>query len=843
MIHSRTQRKGFRFGTLLCLACSIAFQIKAVEMPHEEGEVTPSESHQSDFSDKVLIANTINDPSLIGSEAGNMDTSQILESILPYFSYPSVSNAGISGQFRPVVMRGLSPDHMLVLVNGKRRHKAAFLHVNDSVGRGSLGVDFNMIPAVAVERIEVSPEGASASFGSDAVAGVINFQLKEAVGGSFTVHLGTHLTEVTDVSDLLAVDSLGGALVFDTAGDRNPDDGDGNMLSIAGDWGFRLGREGFVHFSAEFRDSEDTDRTGIDSRQQYALLGDGSLDIRELTFNRFSHQHGRAEIEDINFFVNAAYPVASDSELYFFASHGKRKGFNGMDYRRAIDERNITALYPDGFLPQIESNVDDVSLTLGIRGEQFGWQWDVSYTDANNEIDLKLHNSLNVSLGPNSPLEFVVGNNENHQQILNIELERSFDSGLFALPINVIAGFELRKQSYEIERGEPASFLDGGFLNQFGLPAAIGSQGFPGIRPQDEFDEGRDNNALYLNLSAEPSETLKVMLSARYDDYTDAGGQGSAKLALGYEVNRHLSLHASVGNGFRAPDIAQQYYGVRQVIPDTGELLESGIYPVKSEVARALGGSDLEFEQSIDFNFGMDYVVPVSSMLQGLEFSLNLYQINIDDRIVLSDELTGTEVSGFLSAAGLASVNGVRYFHNGIDTRTRGIDFSSRYTLDLASHGELLLSAALNLNSNRVDKVHESTILSSSGLSRFGRREQQQLEKGTPDSRFEISARWQKERMRATLKLTALGKTLVAADSAAQDRTLDSMWLLDLSVRYQATEKISLVFGSNNILDVYPDVAPVGEGVSVFNQIYPFSNYSAYGYNGRRVYASVSTSL
>ncbi len=843
MIHSRMQRKAFHFGTLLCLACSIYPQIEASEVPDNGDEDSTFASRLSAFSNKVLVADTIIDPGSAGSEAGNMDTSEILESILPYFSYPPVSNAGLSAQFRPVIMRGLSPDHTLVLVNGKRRHKAALLHINNIVGRGALGVDFNMIPAVAVERIEVSPEGASASFGSDAVAGVVNFQLKEDTGGSFAVHLGTHLTEVTDVPDLLEVGSTNGALLFDAAGDRNPDDGDGNVLSVAGDWGFRLGREGFVHFSAEFRDSEDTDRTGFDTRQQYALLGDGSFDIRELTFDRFSHQHGSAEIEDINFFVNAAYPVTSDVEVYFFGSHGKRKALNGLDYRRALDERNVTDLYPDGFLPRIESNVDDVSVTLGFRGEKLGWQWDLSYTDANNEIDLKLHDSLNVSLGSNSPLEFGVGNNENHQQIFNIELQRSFDGGLLAFPINVLAGFELSKQSYEIERGEPASFLDGGFLNQLGQPGAIGSQGFPGIRPVDEFDEGRDNIALYVNLGAEPSASLRLMFSARYDDYSDTGGQGSLKLALGYAFNRQLSLHASVGNGFRAPDIAQQYYRASQSILDTGLLLESGIYPVQSAIATTLGSTKLDFEQSLDFNFGLDFVVPEESLAEGLELSLNIYQISIDDRIVLSDELAGAGVSSLLTAAGITSVTGVRYFHNGVDTRTRGLDLSSRYTLDMATHGALLLSAVLNFNSNKVEKVHESTILSSSGANRFGRREQKQLEKGVPDSRLMLSAQWQKERMRATVKLTALGKTVVAADDAVQDRKLGAMWLLDLSVRYQATETISLVVGSNNVLDVYPDVLPVGAQSSVFDQIYPFSNYSAHGYNGRRVYASVSTSF
>ena len=830
MIHSRLQRIALLLGTLLCFST----QASESEQPSEV---------ESSVSSRVLALEQVDNFSQAGIEAGKVDINETLSSLLPYFSYPPVSNAGLSGQFRPLMMRGLSPDHTIVLVNGKRRHSAALLHVNDTVGRGALAVDLNMIPAVAVESVEISREGASATFGSDAIAGVVNFRLKESLGGSFRVSLGTHITEVTDVADLLEVDSSGNQLLFNTSGDRNPDDGDGNVLTIAGDWGFRLGRSGFVHFSAELRDSEDTDRTGFDARQQYATLEDGTLDIREQTFNRFSHQHGSAEIEDINFFINAGYPMMRNIDLYFFGSHGKRKATSAMGYRRALDARNLVAVYPDGFLPVLESNVDDISVTLGFRGETFGWQWDLSYTDANNEIDLKLEDSLNVSLGLGSPLVFAVGNNENHQQLFNVDLSRSYEGGLLPTPIDVVVGLEFRKESYEIERGDPASFINGGFENDFDQAGAIGSQGFPGIRPQDEFDEGRDSSALYINLSSAVGENLGLMLSARYDDYSDVGGQASVKIAARYQIGDALSLHASIGNGFRAPDLAQQFYRVTQSVAGVGVMLDNGIYSVESDVAVALGSRTLKVEESIDINLGVDYVLPSSSALHGLEFSLNFYRINIDDRIVLSDELAGPEIIALLQDAGIATVDNVRYFHNGVDTRTQGLDLSSRYAINLARHGQLKLQVALNYNTNRVDKVLEASVLSSSGLSRFDRRAQKQLEKGVSESRLILSAEWQKERMRATLRFSGFGSTTLAAESADLDQKLDALWLLDLFFRYQATEKLSLVIGSNNVLDTYPDVAPLGEEFSEFNRIYPFSNYSPYGYNGRLVYASVTTTF
>jgi len=837
LIYFRMQRMAFLVVALCYFSAAQGLELQTPEN---------LEQKQQRFSSRVVTIKQLDafsdagpDAGIeAGIESGNADTNQILNSLLPSFSYPAVSNAGLSGQFRPLILRGLSSDHTMVLVNGKRRHSSALLHINDSFGRGSMGVDLNMIPAVAVENVELSLEGASSSFGSDAIAGVINFQLKESMGGSFNVHLGTHITEVTGVSDLLEVGRSGSQLLFNASGDRNPDDGDGNLLSISGDWGFRLGTSGFVHLSAELRDSEGTDRTGFDTRQQYVSLNDGSLDLREQTFDRFSHQHGTAEIEDINFLLNAGYPITGEVDLYFFGSHGKRKATSAMNYLRALDAGNLVGVYPDGFLPVVESNVDDISVTLGFRGEHLGWQWDLSYTDANNEIDLKLHESLNTSLGPNTPLEFSVGNNEGHQQVFILDLFRHFESNFLPAPIEIGVGMEFRKQSYEIERGEPASFVNGGFANDLGQAGAIGSQGFLGIRPQDEFDEGRDNSALFTNLSSALSEKLRLTVSARYDNYSDVGGQASVKFASRYEYDQQLSLHASIGTGFRAPDIAQQFYQATQSVIDAGIILDNGIYPVESEVATALGSSALKMEQSFDINFGLDYVMPSSSALPGLEFSINFYQIDIDDRIVLSDELSGPDIPALLQNTGIVA-NSVRYFHNGVDTRTQGLDLSSRYTIDLEQHGQLNLSVALNHNTNRVTKVHTTPALP--GQSRFGRKAQKQLERGVPEDRIILSARWTKERMRATLRLSGYGSTIVAAELGDQDRKLDALWLLDLFFRYQASEKISLVIGSNNVLDTYPDVAPVGTGTSQFNQIYPFSNYSPIGYNGRLIYASVTT--
>ncbi|MBV1905411.1 MAG: TonB-dependent receptor [Pseudomonadales bacterium] len=824
---------------------SIAFFVVVLMNSHAEisanDEVAKTplvKSKDSTSSTKVLSESLLKNTRLreLGN-AGYANSTQILSTLLPYFHSPQVSGTGVSDHFQPPIFRALAPDHYLVLVNGKRRHSAAQLHVNDMAGSGSQSVDLNMIPAVAIEYVEISRQGASARYGSEAISGVMNFKLKEGKGGSFSAHLGTHITEVTDVPDLLSVTQAGGQLIFLSSGDRNPDDGDGNTLTLAGDWGFTLGTSGFVHFSAEYRDREATDRTGFDPRQQFPSPGPGLLDIREQTFDRFSHRHGQADIEDFNFFVNAAYPLSDQTELYFFGSHGKRKGRSGLDYLRALDARNLTNIYPHGTLPLVESDVDDISVTLGTRSQLFGWHLDVSYTDANNEIDLFLENSLNPSLGVNSPLKFSVGNNENHQQVFNVDISRTIEPGLLTVPVSLFAGIEYRLQSYEIERGESASFINGGFNNEAGLPGATGSQGLHGIRPQDEFDEGRENKSVYLRLVTDLSEALGVAISTRYDDYTDVGGQVSGKLATQYRINEALLVHASVGNGFRAPGIAQRYYAATLPRWDAGQAVDSGIYGVDSAVAKALGSAELDFEKSLDFNAGVE----LGLFAGRLSILADLYQINIDDRIVLSKMLTGTSVADLLQVAGITSVDGVRYFHNGLDTRTRGVDFSASYTFDLASHGELALSAGLNINETSVKRIEEAPELLARGINRFGLREQRSLERGVPESKLILNARWNKDRMSATFRITGIGSTVIAAEQAALDQKLDALWLVDLDMRYQATKNIHITLGSNNVLDTYPDVVQTGESFS--EQIFPFSNFSPYGYNGRYVYASITSAF
>ena len=316
---------------------------------------------------------------IIGAEAlsttGQTETNMILGSLLPSFNFPQPSLTDGTDHVRPAQLRGLAPDHTLVLVNGKRRHSNALLNLNGSTGRGSSAVDLNAIPANAIERIEVLRDGAAAQYGSDAIAGVINIVLKSASsGGSASVTYGANVTTMDGVPDLKDVGiNEDGNLAFTEGGDRELTDG--QTATMRANMGFELGEDGFLNISAEFRDRSASNRSDYDNRENYARI-DGALDPRELTWDRYNHNFGNGDVEDMAVFVNAGLNLNPNADLYAFGSYSTREGEGGGFYRRASDSRNIEAIYPDGFLPIITSDINDFSFATGIKGDMSDWNYD-----------------------------------------------------------------------------------------------------------------------------------------------------------------------------------------------------------------------------------------------------------------------------------------------------------------------------------------------------------------------------------------------------------------------------------------------------------------------------------
>jgi iron complex outermembrane recepter protein len=766
---------------------------------------------------------------------GQLEISQVLANQVPSFNYPSATLADGTDHAKPAVLRGLAPDHTLVLINGKRRHSGALLNLGGTVGRGSTAVDLNMIPTAAIKRVEVLRDGAAAQYGSDAIAGVINIVLKDAAeGGSVSVTYGEYDSQMAGVAQLEnSYADASGNLAFNTAADRKVNDGATRTMSANS--GFALADSGFVNVSLEYRNNDSTQRSGFDPREQYDRLEDGSLDPREFTINRYNHRFGKAELEDYALFYNMGYDFDNNVNFYSFGSYSKREGNSGGFYRRAKDSRNVLAVYPNGFLPQIETDVQDYSFALGLTGETSEWTWDVSTNYGRNDFGFGVVNSINTSLGANSPTEFDNGALVYDQFLVNATANTSLD---FGLPDEVFftLGTEYRHESYKIEQGEEASYITA--LDSEGNPvAAGGAQVLAGFSPASVTDESRHNVALFVEFDSYITADWNIVLAGRYEDYSDFGDTFTAKLASRYSINNNLSLRGAISTGFRAPSLAQSSYRQISTVLENNQPFEVGLFPTDSAAAQALGAEPLDAEESVNLTAGFMYT-------QG-SFSLTVdaYRIDIDDRIVLSENLEGDAVVEILQTAGELNTESVRYFTNAIYSRTQGVDIVATYNLELNDLGDVRLNVAANFNDTKVTHVDDNpSELNSLGDDYvvFARREIGRFEQGTPDSKWNLSAVWNFNQWQTTLRATRYGEVADVSSTAARDEYLDPKWITDLEVAYRPDETWKFAVGANNVFDQYPQATVDNIGYSNFGQIFPYSPYAPYGLDGRLLYANIT---
>lgn len=470
---------------------------------------------------------------------GMTETSRMIQYLAPSFNHSTSTVSDGTDIVRPSTLRGLNPDQTLVLVNGKRRHNSALVHVNGSIGRGSAGVDLNAIPASAIERVEILRDGAAAQYGSDAIAGVMNIQLNTGVD---TTHLRVQ-----------------GGQHFE---------GDGEVIQFSASRGFRVAEEGFVNATFEFRERSATNRAGKDPRRIYNFteqtpgapaLPSGSLDTKELTYDRLNHRYGDAKSENLYFFLNSEIPVGENGTLYFFGGIAAREGESAGFNRLPSQSRTNVALHPDGHLPLINTDVNDNSISVGYQTPLSSWSLDSSVTYGRNDFEFFISNSANTSLGPGSPTSANAGKLEFGQLTFNLDLLRSFEWGL-ATPVSVAAGVEIRQDQYKIGAGEEASWVDGGAPNQFGGTSPAGIQVFPGFRPTNERDETRENIGVYAELESNLTERLLVGAAGRYENYSDFGNNVSGKLTSRFDVTSAFALRGSVNSGFRAPSLHQSNF-------------------------------------------------------------------------------------------------------------------------------------------------------------------------------------------------------------------------------------------------------------------------------------------
>ncbi len=598
-------------------------------------------------------------------QTGTNELSTALARIIPSLTFPRPSAADTADSQRPAQLRGLSPDQVLVLVDGKRWHPGALILTNGVLGRGSQAVDLNTIPMSAIDHIEVLRDGASAQYGSDAIAGVINVILKKGAGGG-DVEL--------------------------TGGEYSA--GDGRLWQGSANFGIPLNADkGWLRFSLQDGHQDITNRAGVDRRRPQ----DG---VRQ----RF----GDPAVRDHNLFLNSQYDLTPGVQLYAFGHYGNRASTSTAFFRSATNSNAAPTIYPDGYLPLENADSTDQSLVVGIRGKTAGgWRWDISGNYGANRVSYATENSVNRAFLNDfgySPTRFHDGILKATQQSFDIDIARELSVGWLPNAVTLAFGTEYLRQGYRINAGDPASY----YVGTSGISG--GAQGFGGYQPANAGSHARHDVAEYLSLETNLTDRLGTSLAVRHEDYSDFGTTTSGSLAGRFDFTDRFALRASASTGFRAPSLAQQFYAYTQSLyygPGNAPpglapgIYNTGLVGATSPIALLLGGQPLKPEKSHNYTAGL-----VWNPLDALNLSVDIYQITISDRVTLSSNLAITEpaVQAYLAANGITNTNysSIAYFTNAVDTRTRGIDFVGSYLFDFGQGGTLQTTLTYNYNKNKV---------------------------------------------------------------------------------------------------------------------------------------------
>ncbi len=779
-------------------------------------------------------------------QQGTTETTDILQAVAPSVNFPRASIADADDIVRPFTLRGLSPDHTLVLVNGLRRHRTALVHIFAyGMAAGSSGVDLNAFPASAIERIEVLRDGASAQYGSDAIAGVVNLVVKD---GAFRPLLNT---------------SVGRYLPNDFSDD-------GTTVDVNGGWGIGLGRGSLALFG-EYRHRDPTNRAFAEAADQIVpgdadvVDDEGDVVVKRNPVDQPNHHWGDGREQDIMTFGNLRLPLneSGSTEAYAFGGYSFREGTGNGFRRQGISDRNWPEIYPLGYLPTFDPDVQDASAAGGIRGTVSGWGYDVGASFGWNSFEYNLTNTMNVSLGPcldvpcapgldgilgtaddpgiPNKMDIFAGTLSASEASLAASLARQVDVGLPS-PLNVALGGAYRREYYWIDAGEPASFIQGGHLNRDSLPAPPGSQVFGGFQPSSEVDESRGNVGAYVDLETNLTSQLLANVAGRFENYSDFGSRLTGKLALRFQPSPQLVMRAAASTGFRAPSLSQSFYSskittfVLDTIMGGQRPVEAGIFPVNSAPARALGAEPLKEETSINLSGGF-----AVSPHERLNLTVDGYYIRINDRIILTGLLGGDVVQEILADAGLA-VESAQYFTNALDTRTTGVDVTVNYRVPAVANGALDLIGALDYGKNKI--VNENTLpseLAGTGItSLFDPLSRVALEKERPTWRSTLSAEYSQARWHGLLRSLWYGEFSSAQLGACEEceQEYGGKALFDAEVGYRF-DQVNLSVGMRNIFDTFPDQASIDNSFGIL----PWPAASPFGYNGRFLYTRAEIAL
>ena len=816
--------------------------------------------------DVIPMAQVIND-------IGQVDLNQILTYIAPSFQSARQTIADGTDHVDPAQLRGLGTDQILVLINGKRRHQSALVNVNGTVNRGQVGTDMSAIPATAIERIEILRDGAAAQYGSDAIAGVINIVLKKKTGLlEAGISYGKYITNYDKNYALYKL--------ANKTDDPSVKVRDGGNFQASLGYGFNIGK-GFLNLNGEYINREATNRAGTVTGRIFGLVNgqnrdDSIFSARNLTINSFDLHIGNSDMKGGNVFYNFGYPLGDKTELYLFGGYGKKNGKSAGFYRYPNPQSgltsitggaakyapNVLALYPNGFLPQINSELTDFSTAIGLRTKFNQWNFDISNTFGVNKFDFVIDQSVNYTqfaVAGNTQTTFDAGGLKFWQNTINADISRKY-SVLEGL--NVAAGLEYRIDGFGIKEGEEASFKN------YDIPSGAGAaaQVFPGFRNFIGDDQTRNATAVYLDLEQDFSNSFLVTGALRYENYSDFGSTLNYKLATRYKFSEAFNLRASINSGFRAPSQQQKYYQKTNTlfVGSPPAPIEAGTFTNDSKAAQILGIPKLQEETSHSYSVGL-----ATKPFAGFEFTIDAYQIDIDNRIVLTNNFTGGNNQALkdqLKAAGASTAN---FFSNAIDTRARGLETVLAYNKSFSPGHSLRTTLAMIFIDNEVKKgsdgkpiIHASTVLINSGElgSYFNREDQSRFEVANPKNKISLTFNYKHKKLGAMLRLVNFGKVqyldpgMNPADPATfplnaftgQKETLDQEFsaktVTDLSLSYQITSELGFTIGANNLFDVYQDRHSHSGNMGLGRFVYS-RRVQQMGFNGAYYFARLKLNL
>jgi len=849
----------FRAGTL-ALAVGLALGTVPVYAADESS---------ADQTEKIVVVGSRSAPRSIadsavpvdivgGDELGKSASSDMLDqlvSAIPSFNVRAQPISDAATLIRPVNLRGLSSDSTLVLVNGKRRHRASVIAFQGGgVNDGAQGPDISVIPGVALKQVEVLRDGAAAQYGSDAIAGVMNFVLKgDADGGSISVKRGEFY------------------------------EGDGATTTVDGNIGLPFTDDGFVNLSFQLKNADAT------SRSLQRPDAQGLIDAGNTAVGSPAQIWGNPEIEDdITLFGNVGLELGGDKEFYMFGNYSERDVTGGFYYRNPHNRGNVYSIdggetllvgdiaqaggaertcavvpanvpnvldtqayqdmvadpncfsmnqiFPGGYTPAFGGNITDTSLTAGVKGDiKSGflkdWYFDLSASVGRNESDFNLKNTLNPSLGLDTPTEFDTGKYIQLEKTFNFDIVKGIEVEGLSEPVNVAMGAEFREESFEIVSGEEASWKAGDYAAQ---GFNIGSHGFKGFGPEAQGRNDRRNWATYIDVEAYLTEDFMVGAAVRYEDFTTFGDTTNYKLTAQYTLSDEFSLRGSTSTGFRAPTVGQANVVNTATSLVNGELIQSFTAPPTAPISQFYGGKELQPEESKSYAAGVVY------QDGGLFVTVDYYNIEVTDRIAQSSQID-VEEDDYEALRNLGVVNpelisAVTFFANDFDTTTQGVDVVANYSMDLFG-GDTSLSLAYNWNETEVDKFNPAT--TDAGKVR-------RLEEGMPDHRatFTVAQSWDEVSM--FVRANYFGEYFaVHADDAAPEsegtwnQTADAAVTFDAEVSYFFSDSITLSVGANNLFDQEAEKLPGGLNGSRAVVGAKYYESGPFDYNGGFYYAKV----